>query len=194
MDSFKEATGSSRQVLESDQPLHPILKSRYATFTILGFALLAYHACRAPFTFSGVAIAHFLLILFASGIVGVGLLALLAKLRHKKLHAGMEDRRHRRRELRSMLDAGPKADLCEIMGDDFNAPAGDTIYKLLNGYGDSHRVAGRGWGKTALNTIPAFRPDQIWLKRLSAVSSHGVRTVHSDHRMVVTDVLLESNK
>ena len=34
------------------------------------------------------------------------------------------------------------------------------------------------------------RPDQIWLKRLSAVSSYAVRTAHSDHRMVVTDVLL----
>jgi vancomycin resistance protein VanJ len=105
-----------------------------------------------------------------------------------------EDRRLRRRELRTALKADlPKAELPEIVGGDFNAPAGDAIYKLLSDYSDSHRAAGRGWGNTALNTIPAFRPDQIWLKRLSAVSSYGVRTVYSDHRMVVADVSLNSN-
>jgi len=102
-----------------------------------------------------------------------------------------EDRRGRRRELRSVLEAeASKSKLPEVIGGDFNAPAGDAIFKLLQGYRDAHRTSGRGWGNTALNTIPAFRPDQIWLKRLSAVSSHAVRTVHSDHRMVVTDVLL----
>jgi endonuclease/exonuclease/phosphatase (EEP) superfamily protein YafD len=110
-------------------------------------------------------------------------------------HAYTEDRRLRRRELRAVLEAElAQTELPEIVGGDFNAPAGDAIYKLLHNYRDSHRTAGRGWGNTALNTIPAFRPDQIWLKRLSAVSSHGVRTVHSDHRMVVTDVLLDPNE
>lgn len=103
-----------------------------------------------------------------------------------------EDRQFRKRQLRSLLQAKPvRPDLPEIMGGDFNAPAGDGIYKLLTAYRDSHRMAGRGWGNTALNEIPLFRPDQIWLKRLSAVSSHAVQTTHSDHRMVVTDVVFD---
>jgi endonuclease/exonuclease/phosphatase (EEP) superfamily protein YafD len=103
-----------------------------------------------------------------------------------------EDRQFRTRQLRSVLEAEPaKPELPQIIGGDFNAPAGDGIYKLLKGYRDSHRAAGRGWGNTALNTIPLFRPDQIWLKRLSALSSHAIQTIHSDHRMVVTDIALD---
>lgn len=106
--------------------------------------------------------------------------------------AYVKDRRLRRRQLQSVLEAEPaRPELPEVIGGDFNAPAGDAIYRLLQDYRDSHRTAGRGWGNTALNTIPAFRPDQIWLKRLSAISSHSIPTVNSDHRMVVTDVLLE---
>jgi endonuclease/exonuclease/phosphatase (EEP) superfamily protein YafD len=107
--------------------------------------------------------------------------------------AYMDDRRLRIRQLRSVLEAAPaKSRLPEIMGGDFNAPAGDRIYRLLDEYRDCQRMAGRGWGNTALNTMPLFRPDQIWLKGMSAVSSHAVRTAHSDHRMVVADVLLET--
>jgi endonuclease/exonuclease/phosphatase (EEP) superfamily protein YafD len=100
-----------------------------------------------------------------------------------------EDRRLRRQQLRSVLDAHPaRPDLPAIIGGDFNAPAGDGIYRLLHEYRDSHRVAGQGWGGTALNTMPFFRPDQIWLHGLTPIASRAVRTVHSDHRMVVTDV------
>lgn len=99
------------------------------------------------------------------------------------------DRRFRRQQLQSVLDAQPAhPDLPAIIGGDFNAPANDGIYRLLRGYRDSHRAAGRGWGGTAINTIPLFRADQIWVRRLSPVASRAVRTVHSDHRMVVADV------
>jgi endonuclease/exonuclease/phosphatase (EEP) superfamily protein YafD len=105
------------------------------------------------------------------------------------------DRQLRTQQLRSVLQAEPaKTELPEIMGGDFNAPASDGIYKLLTGYRDSHRLAGRGWGNTALNTIPLFRPDQIWLKGLSPLSSHAVQTIHSDHRLVVADVVLDTMK
>ena len=105
-----------------------------------------------------------------------------------------EDRRLRTRQLRAVLEAErPKPNLPEIVGGDFNAPAGDGIYKLLSEYRDSHPRAGRGWGGTALNTIPIFRPDQIWLKHLTAASCYAVKTVHSDHRMVVTDLLWDAN-
>lgn len=41
----------------------------------------------------------------------------------------------------------------------------------------------------AITTFP-----QIWVKGRRAVSSHAIRTVHSDRRMVVTDVLLDSKR
>ncbi len=69
----------------------------------------------------------------------------------------MEDRWQRTRELGSVLETGAlKPEPPEILGGDFNAPAGDAIYKLLHNCHDSHRAAGRGWGNTALNPIPAF--------------------------------------
>jgi endonuclease/exonuclease/phosphatase (EEP) superfamily protein YafD len=104
-------------------------------------------------------------------------------------HAYREDRRLRRQQLQSVLDAQPsRPNLPAIIGGDFNAPAGDAIYRLLHEYRDSHRIAGRGWGGTALNTMPFFRPDQIWVRGLAPVASCAVRTIHSDHRMVITEV------
>lgn len=104
----------------------------------------------------------------------------------------MGDRRLRKGQLSSVLEApSTKPELPEIVGGDFNAPAGDGIYRLLGQFRDTHRETGRGWGNTALNTLPFFRPDQIWLRSLLPVSSRAVRTVHSDHRMVVADASLE---
>lgn len=100
-----------------------------------------------------------------------------------------EDRRFRRLQLQSVLAAqSTRSDVRVIMGGDFNAPAGDGIYRLLRGYRDVHRAAGRGWGGTAINTMPFFRPDQIWVRQIGVVASCAVRTQHSDHRMVIADV------
>lgn len=105
----------------------------------------------------------------------------------------LSDRRLRKQQLQSILETpSARSDLPEIMGGDFNAPAGDGIYKMLGQFRDSHRVAGRGWGNTALNTIPLFRPDQIWLKDQTSASTYAIQTENSDHRMVVTDVWIES--
>lgn len=102
--------------------------------------------------------------------------------------AYLADRRVRKQQLRSVLEAPSPSDLPEILGGDFNAPANDGIYHLLADYQDTHDSVGCGWGNTALNTLPLFRPDQIWIRRLLPVAAYAVRTVHSDHRMVVSDV------
>jgi vancomycin resistance protein VanJ len=100
-----------------------------------------------------------------------------------------DDRRLRRQQLQSTLNAQPAhSRLPAIIAGDFNAPANDGIYRLLREYRDTHRLAGRGWGGTALNTTPFFRPDQIWLRDLTPIAACAVRTVHSDHRMVIADV------
>ncbi len=79
-----------------------------------------------------------------------------------------------------------------LVGGDFNAPAGDAIYRLLRPrLRDAFAVAGRGWGNTALNDIPVSRIDQVWASdafRPTAVTAR--RTAYSDHRMVVADLQL----
>ncbi len=98
------------------------------------------------------------------------------------------DRRQRRDWLRAVtaqLAAGP----C-IMGGDFNAPAGDAIYRELTpALYDVFAEAGRGWGNTLLNDLPVIRIDQIWVTtHFRAVNVRACRTQHSDHRLEVCDL------
>ncbi|MCH8274654.1 MAG: endonuclease/exonuclease/phosphatase family protein [Armatimonadetes bacterium] len=77
-----------------------------------------------------------------------------------------------------------------IAGGDFNAPAGDAVFRLLRPrLRDSFKEAGKGWGNTMINRIPFHRIDQVWISdafRASAVVAR--KTEHSDHRMVVCDL------
>jgi endonuclease/exonuclease/phosphatase (EEP) superfamily protein YafD len=79
-----------------------------------------------------------------------------------------------------------------IVGGDFNAPAGDAIFRTFRGrLSDSFRQGGRGWGNTFSNNHPLFRIDQIWISpEWQAVSVVARKTKHSDHRMVVADLIL----
>ncbi|MEN6581066.1 MAG: hypothetical protein ABFD54_01285 [Armatimonadota bacterium] len=48
----------------------------------------------------------------------------------------------------------------------------------------------RGWGNTVLNDFPVQRIDQVWLSDgLRAISVRAHKTRHSDHRLVVCDVM-----
>jgi vancomycin resistance protein VanJ len=82
-------------------------------------------------------------------------------------------------------------DRAVIVGGDFNAPAGDAIFRLLRPFlKDSFGEAGTGWGNTALNSIPISRPDQIWISHPGAVfGARAQQTAHSDHRMVIADLI-----
>ncbi len=79
-----------------------------------------------------------------------------------------------------------------IIGGDFNAPPDDgSLAALQEQLIDTFRQAGRGWGNTGTNRFPLFRVDQIWVgKSLRAESVFARRTLHSDHRMVVCDLVL----
>jgi vancomycin resistance protein VanJ len=79
-----------------------------------------------------------------------------------------------------------------IVGGDFNAPAGDAIFRLLRGpMKECFREAGRGWGNTGINTCPVSRPDQIWINHTSVtLQAWASKTENSDHRMVICDVVL----
>lgn len=82
-----------------------------------------------------------------------------------------------------------------ILGGDFNAAQHDrATWRLHGGARDTFDVAGRGWGNTVLNTIPVLRFDQIWASQnLRVTATWAVRSRHSDHRLVVTDLVLTDN-
>lgn len=79
-----------------------------------------------------------------------------------------------------------------IVGGDFNAPAGDAVFRLLpRGLTEAFRTAGVGWGETMMNDLPVLRIDQVWVSeafRPAAVVARQTR--NSDHRMVVCDLLV----
>jgi len=94
------------------------------------------------------------------------------------------------RDVMDALDGSPTNHV--IVGGDFNAPAGDgALAHLRPRLHDTFRRAGRGWGNTGTNEFPLFRVDQIWASRgLRAESVRAQRTVHSDHQMVVCDLVV----
>jgi endonuclease/exonuclease/phosphatase (EEP) superfamily protein YafD len=79
-----------------------------------------------------------------------------------------------------------------ILGGDFNLPAGDKLFRILNPrLGDTFRKAGRGWGDTLDNDLPVLRIDQIWCdEHFRPVLTEAHRTVNSDHRMAICDLLI----
>lgn len=80
-----------------------------------------------------------------------------------------------------------------IVGGDFNAPPRDVaLIPLRQRLFDTFTEAGRGWGNTGTNDYPLFRVDQIWASReFSEESVTAQNTIHSDHRMVVSDLVLK---
>lgn len=106
------------------------------------------------------------------------------------------NRRLRREELREVakqIAAQPRATPL-LLGGDFNAPAGDAIFRLLQPRPrDTFREAGLSWGDTILNELPLQRIDQVWISdsfRPAAVVAR--KTQSSDHRLVVCDLFLSS--
>jgi hypothetical protein len=80
-----------------------------------------------------------------------------------------------------------------IVGGDFNAtPADASLVPLQSQLSDTFRTAGHGWGNTGTNGWPLFRVDQIWASQhFLADSVTAQKTIHSDHRMVVCDLILK---
>lgn len=79
-----------------------------------------------------------------------------------------------------------------IVGGDFNAPPYDAaLAPLHTQLVDTFRQAGHGWGSTGTNQFPLFRVDQIWVSQgFQVESAKAIKTVYSDHRMVVCDLII----
>ncbi len=82
-----------------------------------------------------------------------------------------------------------------IIGGDFNAPAKDGAMELLHPrLRDTFTEAGTGWGNTGLNDIPVARVDQIWTtNHVKPVAVFAGKTLHSDHRMVICDLIFKKS-
>jgi len=105
-----------------------------------------------------------------------------------------DKRRSQREQVREMVkgvEAIPESRPV-ILGGDFNAPAGDAILRLLEPrLRDTFSEGGTGWGNTVVNELPISRFDQIWASQdFRVVSVVARKTRHSDHRMVICDLLL----
>jgi len=78
-----------------------------------------------------------------------------------------------------------------ILGGDLNTvPRDSALDPLRKKLRDTFHVAGHGWGNTGTNDYPLFRVDQIWASQhFQAESTTAQKTTHSDHRMVVGDLV-----
>ena len=80
-----------------------------------------------------------------------------------------------------------------IIAGDFNAPANDSIYRMLDDrFVDAFEVAGTGWGNTYHRRLPILRLDHIFVSReFKPIRATVVSIPESDHRMVVADFILK---
>ena len=102
--------------------------------------------------------------------------------------SSIANRRLRRQQLLSVIELHRTNSTSEILGGDFNTTANDTTLRLLSHFEDAHRVAGRGFGNTMLNSFPIARPDQVWVKKLRVNSAQAIKTKNSDHRLVLVEI------
>ena len=71
------------------------------------------------------------------------------------------------------------------------SPAGNWEQARQQGKGIRVIYGGRGWCNTIVNEIPFARIDQIWVSDDFQVHSlRVVKTMHSDHRMVICDLIV----
>ncbi len=79
-----------------------------------------------------------------------------------------------------------------ILGGDFNAPAPDILHRqLARHFVDAFAAAGTGWGDTFHRRFPILRIDHLYATRdFTPVRSRVVMTRHSDHRMVIADLVV----
>ena len=80
-----------------------------------------------------------------------------------------------------------------LIAGDFNAPAGDGATRVLRRrFTDTYRTIGTGWGNTYHRRLPLLRLDRIYTsEHFVPLRSRTVDIPESEHRMVISDLLLE---
>lgn len=79
-----------------------------------------------------------------------------------------------------------------LFGGDFNAPATDITHRSLKkDFVNVFAAVGTGWGNTYHRRFPIQRIDHLYASRhFTPVRCGTIATRHSDHRMVVADLIL----
>jgi endonuclease/exonuclease/phosphatase family metal-dependent hydrolase len=101
---------------------------------------------------------------------------------------------HRRQLQQVFAELGDTASSSAlIVGGDFNMTPLDTAFDAFRPHlTDSFARSGLGWGATGTNDWPLFRVDQVWTNSsIIPIQVFAMKTIHSDHRMVVCDVVLQ---
>ncbi len=79
-----------------------------------------------------------------------------------------------------------------LFGGDFNSAASDIVHRRLDrDFVDAFTTAGTGWGDTYHRRLPILRIDHLYVTRhFTPVRCHTFDSRHSDHRMVITDLVV----
>ena len=108
------------------------------------------------------------------------------------------NRKRRRMEIAVALQKLEKTNInpelsAVIIAGDFNAPAGDRVYRILRRrFTDTFRESGSGWGNTFHRSFPILRLDHTFASQaFHAARSKVVKVKESDHRMVISDLLIK---
>ena len=85
-----------------------------------------------------------------------------------------------------------------IFGGDFNSSYQSNLYnaipKIMGNFTNTFDKSGKGIGNTFTNYFPIIRIDHIYSSRhFSVVDSKSAKTQNSDHRMVISDLLLNQD-
>lgn len=82
-----------------------------------------------------------------------------------------------------------------ILAGDFNRPArAASLNPIRNHFIDTFSKSGRGWGNTMTIDFPVSRIDMIWISpQFKPLLSQVARTPYSDHRMVISDVEINTH-
>ena len=110
----------------------------------------------------------------------------------KEHQKGSQERRDQLSQLLSEYE-GFASDRPKIFGGDFNSPQTSNLFKFLpKEYENAFGSNGKGIGNTFTNYFPVIRIDHIYSSpALQTIDASAVKTVHSDHRMLVCDFFLK---
>lgn len=111
--------------------------------------------------------------------------------KHRDLH------RQRKSQLKTLfaeLEGHRQDGVPAILAGDFNSPPTSNLFDLVPaGYQNAFSEAGKGLGNTFINGFPVLRIDHIYVsRRFEVLDASAARTLHSDHRMVVTDLKIRA--
>ena len=81
-----------------------------------------------------------------------------------------------------------------LFGGDFNSSYQSNLYRIIpDNFTNTFDEKGKGIGNTFTNYFPIIRIDHIYSsEHFAVIDSRSAKTQNSDHRMVISDLMLKS--